>query len=118
MHHICVARVSTVAIVMLIMLIHTEPRRVLIGELELRLEAFAVTALRHCIGTRLLDAFSHVFAQVLRLALILATVLSLLHIAKVLSVEQEARVFLLLLHESHWRVAGLTHGCTFAVGRS
>ena len=103
---------------MLIVLIHTEPRRILVGELELSLEAFAVTALRHCIGTRLLDAFSHVFAQVLRLALILATVLSLLHIAKVLSVEQKTRVFLLLLHESHRRVAGLTHDCTFAVGRS
>ena len=103
---------------MLVVLIHTESRRILVGELELSLEAFAVTALRHCIGTRLLDAFSHVFAQVLRLALILATVLSLLHIAKVLSVEQEAGIFLLLLHESHRRVAGLTHDCTFAVGRS
>ena len=107
MHHVIIARVAAHIVHLLInhtclfVFIHSEPGSILVSQFELGLVALHVAPLGQGVDARLLHMLSHVLPHVLRVALFLSAVLALLDIAEVVCVEEQTRVLLLLLQESH-----------------
>lgn len=105
MHHITIARVTAHIVHLLVnhacLVIHTEPRSILVSQFELGLVALNVAPLGHGVDTRLLHMLSHILPHVLCVALFQSALLGLLDIAEVVCVEEQTRVLLLLLQESH-----------------
>ena len=107
MHHVIIARVTAHIVHLLInhtclvVFIHAEPRSILVSQFKLGLVALNVAPLGQGVDARLLHMLSHVFPHVLCVALFQSAVLALLDIAEVVCVEEQTRVLLLLLQESH-----------------
>ena len=107
MHHVIIARVTAHIVHLLInhtclfVFIHAEPGSILVSQFELGLVALHVAPLGQGVDARLLHMLSHVLPHVLRVALFQSAVLALLDIAEVVCVEEQTRVLLLLLQESH-----------------
>ena len=91
--------------VLLVDLVHAEPRSILVCQLELGLEALAVATLA-LVGTpvMVMERLTHVGSQVLRRVELSGFVLTL-NVAEARRVEEQARILLLLLKQAKGRVA-------------
>lgn len=96
MHHVIIARVAAHIVHLLVnhtclvVLIHAEPRSILVSQFKLGLVALDIAPLGQGVDAGLLNMLSHVLPHVLRVALFQPAVLRLLDIAEVVCVEEQA----------------------------
>ena len=116
------AEARVVLILVLVSLIHAEALRILVSEFELGLVAATFAPLGQVGSAVLVKRLTHVRRQVLRCVQSGRDFIDPFNIAEAGSIEKQARILLLLLHEAQWTAtrdaAGVAVGRPAALTRS